>query len=36
MLKAGPLDQVPVDMSSLLVAVEFEFASGPKPPTMYR
>jgi hypothetical protein len=35
-VKAGPEDQVPVVMSSRMVAVEFEFASAPKPPTMYR
>jgi hypothetical protein len=35
-VKAGPEDKEPVDMSSRIVAVEFEFASGPKPPTMYR
>jgi len=35
-VNAGPLDQVPVDMSSRIVAVEFELASAPNPPTMYR
>jgi hypothetical protein len=35
-VNAGPEDQVPVDMSSRMVAVEFELASAPKPPTMYR
>jgi hypothetical protein len=35
-VNAGPDDHVPVDMSNRIVAVEFELASAPKPPTMYR